>query len=60
MIFLKNGKLGYLGWHFKYSFFFDNFYFKQPLVLKIRRSMFWLKKFKNDIEIALQPTRFEL
>ena len=50
-----------LGWHFKYYFFFDNFCFKQPLVFKIHQGIVsWLNQFKNDIEIALKPTGFEL
>ena len=60
---LINDKLVCLGWHFKYYFFFDNFCFKQSLVLKIWKFIeyfFWLKKFKNDIEIPLKPTGFEL
>ena len=39
MVFLKNGKLVSLGWHFKYYFFFDNFCLKQSLVFKIHRGM---------------------
>ena len=41
MVFLKNGKLARLGWHFKYYFFFDNFCFKKALVLKTHRGMFF-------------------
>ena len=31
----------FLGWHFKYYFFFDNFFFKQHLALKIYQGMFF-------------------
>ena len=59
MGFLKNGKLVCLGWHFKYYFFFNNFYFKQLMVSKIHRSIFfWLKKFKTEIEIAVNCREF--
>ena len=57
MVFLKNDKMVCLSWHFKYYFFFDNFCFKQPLTLKILRRMFFDK---NNIEIPLKPTGFEL
>ena len=44
-----------------FFFVFDNFYFKQLLVLKTYWDMFfWLKKFKTDIEIALKSTGFKL
>ena len=50
-----------LNWHFKYYSFFDNFCFKQPLILNIHQGMFfWLKKFKSYIEIALKPTGLKL
>ena len=36
------------------TFFSDNFYFKQPQILKIHQAMFfWLKKFKGDVKIVL-------
>ena len=43
-----NGKLMCLDY-----FFFNNFCFKQPMVLKFTGVCFWLKKVKQDIEIAL-------
>ena len=64
MVLVISGKLVCIGGHFKYYFFLDNFCFKQPLVLKIDRGMFFqknfFKKFKNDIEIAIKLTGFEL
>ena len=35
MVLLINDEMACLPWHFKYSFYFDKFCFKQPLVLKI-------------------------
>ena len=44
-----------------YHIFLHSFYLKQLLVLKIpMRMFFWLKKLKNDIEVALKPTGIEL
>ena len=60
MVLLINGKLLYIGWHFKYYFFFDNLFQTTSGLENSLGCVFWLKKFKNDIEIALKPTGFEL
>ena len=41
MVLLINNKIVCLGWHFKYYFFFDNFCFKQSVVLKTHWGMFF-------------------
>ena len=61
MAFLTNGKLMMIERVYKCYIFLDNFYLRYFYGLKNSSGyVFWLKKLKNDIAIALKPTGIKL